>query len=36
MFANFTIGMIRNETGHLLKFVKLYGNVSIKMKPNSC
>ena len=24
-FGHFTIGMIGNETGHLLKFVKLYG-----------
>ena len=27
MFANFTIGMIGNETGHLLKCVELYGNL---------
>ena len=25
-FANFNIGMKRNETGHLLKSVKLYRN----------
>ena len=24
-FANFTIGMIGNETGHLLECLKLYG-----------
>ena len=26
MFANFTIGMIENETGHLLECGMLYGN----------
>ena len=25
MFANFTIGLIGNETGHLLECVELYG-----------
>ena len=25
IFANFTIGMIVNETGHLLEYVKIYG-----------
>ena len=25
MFANFTIGMIGNATGHLLECVELYG-----------
>ena len=30
MFVNFTIGMIGNETGHLLKCVELYGNFIIK------
>ena len=26
-FANFTVGMIRNQTGHLLECVKLYGKL---------
>ena len=26
-FANFTIGMIGNEMGHLLKYAKLYRNL---------
>ena len=25
IFVNFTLGMIVNESGHLLKYVKLYG-----------
>ena len=25
MFANFTIGMMGNETGHFLECLKLYG-----------
>ena len=28
-FANFTIGMIGNETGHLVKCVKLYRKINI-------
>ena len=30
MFADFTIGMIENEMGHLFECAKLYRNVIIK------
>ena len=33
-FANFTIGMIVNETGHLLKCVKIYLILLISIKPS--
>ena len=36
MFANFTIGMIENETRHLLKSVKRKGKFSTLMKPSTC
>ena len=36
MFANCTIGMIENETGNLLECLKLYENLSIKVKTSTC
>ena len=35
MFANFTLRMIRKETGHLLKGVNRLGKFSILVKSSS-